>query len=78
MLDSFEVDGPKGKHNCVTFQPLLISLGEFQFNLVPKILPEKMVKMAVIELLQALDFLHSEANIIHTGQAHPAWLYNAV
>jgi serine/threonine protein kinase len=30
--------------------------------------PEEMVKSILTELLQALDFLHSECKAVHTGQ----------
>jgi hypothetical protein len=34
-------------------------------------LPEAMLKQILIHLLLALDFLHSECHIIHTGQVAP-------
>ena len=32
-----------------------------------KHLPEHLVKMSVLQILQALDYLHTEADLIHTG-----------
>ncbi|KAK0390670.1 hypothetical protein NLU13_0174 [Sarocladium strictum] len=71
LLDSFEIDGPCGKHVVLAFQPAQMSLRDMKlifqkdggFN-------ETFVKGAVQELLKALDLLHDEAHIVHTD-VHP-------
>ncbi|RMD43946.1 hypothetical protein DV735_g1232, partial [Chaetothyriales sp. CBS 134920] len=71
LLNSFEIDGPHGRHIALVFQAAQMSLrdmklvfrGDSGFD-------EKLVKGATEELLKALDFLHTEAHVIHTD-IHP-------
>lgn len=67
MIEKFEVTSPKGIHQCIVYEPLLTSLLHFQATLDPMSLPEDLLKGALQQLLQALDYLHSEAHVIHTG-----------
>lgn len=67
MIDKFELTGPRGIHQCIVYEPLLTSLLHFQATLDPKSLPEDLLKGALQQLLLALDYLHSEAHVIHTG-----------
>lgn len=66
MIDSFEITGPKGSHQCVVQDPLLTSLLHFQATLNPMSLTEALIKGALQQLLLALDFLHTEAHVVHT------------
>ncbi|RAL05403.1 putative protein kinase [Aspergillus ibericus CBS 121593] len=66
MIDEFQVPGPGGSHQCIVYEPLLTSLLHLQATLNPKSLPEDLLKGALQQLLLALDFLHSEARVIHT------------
>lgn len=67
MIENFELSGPSGTHQCIVYEPLLTSLLHFQATLDAKSLPEDLLKGALQQLLEALDYLHSEANVIHTG-----------
>lgn len=67
MIEEFEIAGPSGNHQCIVYEPLLTSLLHFQATLNPKSLPEDLLKGALQQLLLALDYLHSEAHVIHTG-----------
>ncbi|PTU19731.1 hypothetical protein P175DRAFT_0503248 [Aspergillus ochraceoroseus IBT 24754] len=66
MIDEFEIEGPSGNHQCIIYEPLLTSLLHFQATLDPKSLPEDLLKGALQQILHALDYLHSEAQVIHT------------
>ncbi|PLN81850.1 protein kinase-like protein [Aspergillus taichungensis] len=66
MIDNFELSGPSDSHQCIVHEPLLTSLLHFQAALDAKSLPEDLLKGALQQLLEALDFLHSEAQVIHT------------
>ncbi|KAJ9367656.1 hypothetical protein DTO282E5_7653 [Paecilomyces variotii] len=67
MIEEFEIAGPpSGNHQCIVYEPLLTSLLHFQATLNPKSLPEDLLKGALQQLLLALDYLHSEAHVIHT------------
>ena len=67
MLGHFELSGPSGTHQCIVHESLLTSLLHFQATLDAKSLPENLLKGALQLLLEALDFLHTEAHVIHTG-----------
>lgn len=69
MLGNFKLPGPSGIHQCIVYEPMLISLLHFQATLDPKSLPEDLLKGALQQLLLALDYLHSEARVVHTGMA---------
>ncbi|KAL4938853.1 hypothetical protein BDV06DRAFT_231493 [Aspergillus oleicola] len=65
-LDSFQISTTEGDFQCLVHPPLGISLYDFRNHLRAKVLPEKMVKLTLVHLLLALDYLHTEAGIIHT------------
>lgn len=67
MLDAFEINGPAGEHTCLVHEPLITSLLHLQAIFVGHRLPESALKPLLRELLITLDYLHSEAHIIHTG-----------
>ena len=67
LLDHFYIQGPHGRHVCLVHEPLGTST-----DILVKLSPgNKMtldaMKPAIRQLLVALDFLHSECHIIHTG-----------
>ncbi|CAK42518.1 hypothetical protein CBS63078_6248 [Aspergillus niger] len=65
-LDSFHITSEKGTFGCLVHPPLGMSLHEFRTQLRAKVLPEKIVKLTLVHLLLALDYLHAEAGIVHT------------
>lgn len=66
-LDSFQVGSAGGPYLCLVHQPLGISLQDLRTQFAAKVLPEKLVELTLLHLLLALDYLHTEAGIIHTG-----------
>ncbi|KAJ5569564.1 kinase-like protein [Penicillium hispanicum] len=66
MLDAFEINGPKGSYQCIVFEPPLTSVLHFQATFDPPSLTEDLLKGLLQQLLLALDYLHSEAHVIHT------------
>ena len=66
-FDSFEVDGPAGKHTCIAFEPLRQPLPLFGRQLSTGVVPPVVMKALLPSVLKGLDFLHSECHIIHTG-----------
>ncbi|PYH98321.1 kinase domain protein [Aspergillus ellipticus CBS 707.79] len=65
LLDSFDLQGPDGTHRCLVLQPMNMTLLDMmRMNPQPFNLP--LLKMTVKRLLLALDFLHTEAEVIHT------------
>jgi serine/threonine protein kinase len=52
-------------------EPGCISLFDLKERMHETRFPEGMVKAILTELLQALDFLHTECKAVHTGQTLP-------
>ncbi|KAJ4259716.1 hypothetical protein NW762_007647 [Fusarium torreyae] len=70
VLDSFEVQGPDGTHIVLALEPLRqpLSMLAQQDGLTKKV-PVRTIKAVLPSILQSLDYLHSEAGIIHTGKS---------
>lgn len=67
LLGSFEVAGPDGKHTCLIHQPLGMSLYELKMRARRKVFSKDVLRPAIRQLLAAVDYLHKESHIIHTG-----------
>ncbi|KAJ5286359.1 hypothetical protein N7524_001665, partial [Penicillium chrysogenum] len=65
--DSFTVTGPDGRHIVLVQEPGCISLFDLKDRMPETRFPEGMVKAILTELLQALDFLHTECKAVHTA-----------
>ncbi|KAJ0426586.1 kinase domain protein [Aspergillus carlsbadensis] len=65
LYDCFDLAGPGGKHQCLVLQPMHMTLYEMM-RMNPKPFDMPLLKMTVRRLLFALDFLHSEAGVVHT------------
>jgi len=67
LLDSFEIDGPNGKHLCLVHEALGMNLEDLR-DLVPgrEFAPD-LVRQSLRDILRALHFLREEAHVIHTG-----------
>ncbi|KAF5601319.1 cmgc srpk kinase [Fusarium pseudocircinatum] len=71
LLDSFEISGPDGRHKVLVMQPAQMSLRDFKQVFRPDGgFDENFVRGAIQELLKALDFIHEEAQLVHTD-IHP-------
>jgi serine/threonine-protein kinase SRPK3 len=70
MLDEFQVDNKNGKFVCSVHPPLAISVKSFRSLLHERALPVGFLKLVLKHLLISLDFLHSEAKVIHTGTSN--------
>ncbi|KAJ7228639.1 putative CDK4/6 [Mycena pura] len=66
MLDDFEIDGKPGVFHGIVHPPLAISVQAFRRMLPERALPVGLLKMVLKHLLLGLDFLHTEAKVIHT------------
>lgn len=71
LLDSFEVTGPHGRHLCLVHQPLGMSLYDLQIRarLNDKYITKEILRPSMRQLLAALDYLHRDAHVIHTGRS---------
>ncbi|KAI2786069.1 hypothetical protein POX_h09835 [Penicillium oxalicum] len=68
FLDQFQLSSADGSHfyQCLIHPPLGMSLFELRNRCPQRVLPEILLKPTLIHILLALDFLHSEACVIHT------------
>ncbi|KAK0498158.1 kinase-like domain-containing protein [Armillaria luteobubalina] len=67
LTDSFSIDGPHGRHLCVVMEMALcnlLSIAQQSFDECR--IPEFGAKRVIRDVLCALDYVHSECNIIHT------------
>ena len=67
MLDSFELKGVQGPHTCIVHQPLSLSMRDIR-NMAGGQIPDSILKPMVYGMLLGLDYLHSQAQIVHTGK----------
>ncbi|KAF2723595.1 kinase domain-containing protein [Polychaeton citri CBS 116435] len=65
LYDTFELQGSSGQHQCLLQPPMHMSLLDMMaLNGEPFSVP--LLKMTLQRLLSALDFLHTEAKVIHS------------
>jgi hypothetical protein len=66
-IDMFSLESTNGDiHECLVHLPLQTTLFAFQRpGGKPRPFPEELVKPVTKNLLEALDFLHTEANVTH-------------
>lgn len=67
LLDSFVVNSSNGDHIVLVFEPAQMSLRDMKVLFRPEGFDEDLVRGAIVELLKALDFLHTYGEIVHTG-----------
>lgn len=58
LLDSFEVDGPNGRHTCIIMEPLGPTMSDWFDNHNRNILPAFAVKATARQMVLAIDGLH--------------------
>ncbi|KAG9556661.1 kinase-like protein, partial [Aureobasidium melanogenum] len=66
LLDSFEVQGPHGRHICLVHEPLGISFDELRDFTADRVFDEDLIRQTFRPISEGFDFLHREAKVIHT------------
>lgn len=69
MLDEFKVDSRRGVFQCIVHPPLANSIKAVRKMFPDHALPAGFVKLIIKHLLISLDFLHTDAKVIHTGES---------
>lgn len=64
--DSFALQGPKGEHQCLVHEPMLENTYELLSRNPTRRFTEDLLKVFLQRLLIALDYLHTDAHLIHT------------
>lgn len=67
-IAEFQLEGPEGTHICLVYEPMREILFQFQRRLPRERLGPPLFKLYTFLLLEALDYLHSECHLIHTGK----------
>lgn len=67
LLDTFYIDGPQDKHRCLVHPPLWESVLAFLRRNPVERLPSPVIAVVLHRLFLALDYLHTECLIAHTG-----------
>jgi serine/threonine-protein kinase SRPK3 len=67
LQDSFEVISSHGNHIILVFEAAQMSLRDMKLVFQQDGFDEDFVRGAIIELLKALDFLHTQGEVVHTG-----------
>ena len=64
--------GQAGEHQCLVHEPLGMSMETLRQLIPGGKLPENLLKLFLMHLLQALDFVYTDAEMIHAGMKHCA------
>jgi hypothetical protein len=67
-LEYFEVEGPQGKHLCLTYPLMREPLWRFQRRFEDSVVPFPLLKVYLLVLLEALDCLHTACGVVHSGE----------
>lgn len=69
LCEVFQVQSPDGQstHTCLVHPPLGISLDQLSPLLPNGVMSSGVLRVTMRNVLAALDFLHTEAHVIHTG-----------
>ena len=66
-LDAFVIEGPNGEHHCLVHEPMLETAQELLRRNPRHRFTQNLLRVFLQRLLYALDYLHTEAHLIHTG-----------
>lgn len=68
LWDYFFLEGPHGRHMCLVHQPLGLSVDQFLYFFPGRVMNLDALKPCLRQVLGIVDFLHTEARVIHTGK----------
>ncbi|RKL46446.1 hypothetical protein BFJ70_g2935 [Fusarium oxysporum] len=68
LFKSFTLEGISGIHNCLVLEALREPLWLYRRRYIGRVIPPDILKILVQMILHALDYLHSECCVIHTGR----------
>lgn len=67
LLKSFEVGGPIGRHVCLVYWPLCMSLEDLRLTTEDKAIPLEALKPLIRLTLLGLSYLHDISKVVHAG-----------
>lgn len=67
-LDVFTVSSLKGSHACLVQIPTWESFGDLLYRNPSHRFTEDLLEAGLMQILLALDYLHTECKLVHTGK----------
>lgn len=67
-LDTFEIRRTESTHQCLVHKPMGMSLSDLRELCESRRFDEELLRMTLVHILLALDFLHTTARVIHSGK----------
>jgi hypothetical protein len=68
VYDTFEICSTGGYHVCLVHPPLHMTVSALQKRGLGQRYNELLLRETLLRLFRALDFLHTEADVVHTGK----------
>lgn len=69
-LDIFSIPHPEGEHFCLVQKPMWDSFRDLLYRNPKRRFSEDLLKPGLIQLFLALDYLHTECKLVHTGNEY--------
>jgi serine/threonine-protein kinase SRPK3 len=66
-LETFTIPRPSGDHTCLVQKPMWESFRDLMYRLSDGLFTEQLLKGSLKQLFLALDYLHTECKLVHTG-----------
>lgn len=66
-LNTFVIPRPGGDHNCLVQKPMWESWSDLLYRIPSGLFTEDLLKESLKHLFLAMDYLHTECKIVHTG-----------
>jgi serine/threonine protein kinase len=67
-LDIFTIPRPGGDHSCIVQVPMWESFRDFLDRNPMRRFPERMLKIALMQVFAGLHYLHTQCKLVHTGK----------
>lgn len=70
-LDSLMLHRPGGGHHCLVQIPMWESFRDLLYRNAAHRFTEDLLKTGLMQVFLALDYLHTECKLVHTGKSTP-------
>jgi len=75
-LETFKIPRPGGDHTCLVQKPMWESFRDLRHRVPDGLFTEELLKASLKQLFLALDYLHSECKLVHTGTGKLNYLHS--